>query len=133
MGHDVNECTLDLIVENDALFVILQTNVTVRPVKLMIDTGSAITLVDSNLFKTGSYDKKLRTNLRGISSSKDQVQTFGMASSRITFKKNTLKMNLHVIDKKCCVKEDGYLGFDFLNQYDAEIDMPTKKLIFYLK
>lgn len=126
------EYATDLIIENGASFVILHTNITNRPIKLLLDTGAALTLIVSDLIKSKvSFNAAHRTNLHGMTTSIVDVQTYGTVHVILSFEDNNINMKMHVIDKKYAVQGDGYLGFDFMYQFNAKIDMPTRKLFYH--
>lgn len=120
-------------------FAILQSNITIRPVKLLIDTGSPITLLASNLIISEIvFIENERKKLQGVAGSNVQIQTDGCTHAMLSSNDNDhncvmFDVKMYLVDKKQFAQEDGYLGFDVLHQYNATIDIPNKKMTFRVK
>lgn len=127
-----NVFTTDIIIEKGAPYVIFHTNITVRPVKLLIDTGTMDTIIASKLIKPNvSVKVDHILSIHGVAGLNVGIQTHGYAKGAIlSSDDNKIAVKLNLLDKKYVIKGDGYLGFDFLYKYQAKIDIFTKKLIY---
>lgn len=122
----------DLIIEKGAAFAICRTNITKRPVKLLVDTGASVTLITSELVKDNVFIQNLKINLFGVTGTDVKIQTNGIAHGVLNFEGNSMGIAMHLVDKKYAGTADGYLGFDFLYQYKTILDLANKKLIYQL-
>lgn len=122
----------DLELLNNALYINLFTNVTKRPIKLLVDTGAVITLVASDVIMDFTPKLNCVLDLCGVTGSTDLIQTRGAVNGYSMINNNTLGTTMHLVDRKYAGPADGYLGFDFLSQYRTIIDMNEKKIYFKL-
>lgn len=123
---------MDIIIENRAIYAIFRTNATIRPIKLLVDTGAMITVVASDLMKPEAIVKNDSKNLCGITGTEIQVKTCGTTHVAILsskLKDNAVNIKMHLFDRKYLVNGDGYLGFDFMHQLRTMIDIANKKLV----
>lgn len=119
-----------LIIERGAAFAICTTNITIRPIKLLVDTGASLTLVAAYLIKHSVYIQPHKLNSFGVTGSEFKIQTEGIVHGQMIFPDNSIGMAMHLVDKKYAGVADGYLGFDFLCQYKATINIAEKRLIY---
>lgn len=121
---DVHEDILEqrIFDENGAAYIFLETNLTNRPLKLMVDTGASISLVAidaiSDSTKMLNFIVKLSGIVGGIT-----VNTKGMVQGVLSIDGCFLGTTLHVVDREHAGPADGYLGYDFLMPYMAIINM----------
>lgn len=103
--------------ENGAPFIYIQTNLCERPLKLLIDTGAAISLLASDVVENDTHKIDYIVNLFGIIGKDISVKTEGMIHCIFTIDDRHLGTTLHLINRKHAGPADGYLGYDFLCPY----------------
>ncbi|XP_031625653.1 uncharacterized protein LOC116342279 [Contarinia nasturtii] len=129
-----NEHTANFVVENCKPFIILWSNITIKPVKLMIDTGATLTVVASDLVNPDVLDTSDRVSIYGIAGPDAKMETLGVAHSILSFSDHKkVDIEIHAIDKKYIRGlYDGYFGNDLMIKYKMKIDTKRSKLIFRL-
>lgn len=116
--------TIKLIFEGKSPFVLLNTNLSNRPLKLLVDTGATLSLVSQNTITNSRKFVNYRINLYGLPGrDAAAIQTSGMVNGTSTIGDCQIGTSLHLIDGKYTGNADGYLGFDFLTKYKAIIDL----------
>lgn len=121
--------------ENDSLLtkrlsrhVYLHSDITIRPIELLLDTGSMITLLAGDLLRNDVPICSSSLIITGITGSNNAITTLGSASGNIWIKQTPLRTNFQLIDRAFCGLKDGYLGMDFLLKYRAIIDLHNNKI-----
>lgn len=112
--------------ENDAPFILLNTNLCERPIKLILDTGAAITVIAQDLIADNIEKINYIVNLFGLAGKEHSIKTLGLVHCSIMFGGHPLSACFHLVDRKFSGSADGYLGFSFLAPYKAVIDMNKK-------
>lgn len=129
-NNHISTLIYDLEISNNALYIRIFTNVTTRPIRLIVDTGAVITLVACDLIMEMIEKTNCKLNLCGVTGQEHIIQTkcliYGFSSINDRF----LGITMHLIDRKYAGPADGYLGFDFLSQHKAKIDIANSKLYF---
>lgn len=128
-----NNIEKEIFTENRAPYIILNTNLCERPLKFLIDTGAAISLVAKNSIGENNNLIKYEINVFGIMGKEMSVKTEGMIHGIFEINGQFLSTMLHVIDSKFAGPADGYLGYDFLCPYKITIDMNKMCLKINLK
>lgn len=113
--------THSIFIENGAPFILLKTNFSEKPLKLLIDTGASISLVASDMIHDKKSKHKYIVNLFGILGKDKSVQTEGLVRGISSISGCMLGTTLHLIDRKYSGPADGYLGIDFLTHYGSII------------
>ncbi|XP_031625652.1 uncharacterized protein LOC116342278 [Contarinia nasturtii] len=127
--------TTDIIIENNLPCAIFDTNATIRPIKLMIDTGSTMTIVASDVLKKGVINTRDRTSYGGLGTSTG-INTLGVAWVALPFTGEvnvTIDARMNLVDRKFTHEWDGILGADVMLHYRLVLDIPTQKLIYNTK
>lgn len=109
-----------------------QVNLSVgtRPLNMVLDTGSQLTLIPVGLLKSDTMIKVTkRFNIIGISGTKNKFETIGLATGFIVVNGKSMSIDFQVVHDKF-LKEDGILGMDFFKRYGALIDITEEKIIF---
>lgn len=119
----------DISTENYSMFISLGTNITKRPIKLLVDTGASVSLVANDIILDNAQKLNFTINLWGITGTGNTVKTDGIICGISKLNQHCISTTLHIIDRKYAGPADGYLGFDFLSQYEAIIDMRQMKLL----
>lgn len=109
--------------EKGAPFILLNTNLCERPLKMLIDTGAAVSIVASDAIKQDIHKTNYFFSLFGIAGKDVSVTTEGMVHGIFDFNDTFLGSTLHLVDRKYTSTGDGYLGFDFLAPYKVMIDL----------
>lgn len=103
---------------------LVNTDFTTRPIKLLVDTGAQVTLIDENLLKDDIILTDKSIHLTGFDGVASQTTTKGMYIGRfVTDDMSEWPAEIHVVDKKAKGVYDGYLGHGFLHFYNAIIDL----------
>lgn len=108
--NTLNKIEIEIFTENRAPYVILNTNLCDRPLKFLIDTGAAISLVANNSIGKTQSLIKYEVNVFGIMGREMSVKTEGMIHGIFEINGQFLSTMLHVIDSKFAGPADGYLG-----------------------
>lgn len=112
-----------LINEGGAPYILINTNITLRPIKLQVDTGASISLVASDTLSTGARKFDYIADLYGIAGKEVSNKTEGMINGIVSFSGHWLGITLHLVNRKYAGPADGYLGYDFISLYKANIIM----------
>ncbi|XP_031625654.1 uncharacterized protein LOC116342280 [Contarinia nasturtii] len=125
-----HEFSLNLKVEGRSTFVTLSSNITTRPLKLLIDCGATLSLVASDVIKPGAVDESHREIVYGCENR--DIETLGLAHVMISLKGNrNIDIQMHVMNRTNIRPNcDGYLGFDVMVKYNMTVDLDKHKLIF---
>ena len=113
----------EIFYEEGAPFIRLKSNLSERPLTLMLDTGAAVTLLADDLVSENIVRQDYVVNLYGLVGRDFSIKTKGLVHGIFDFKGRLLGTALHLIDRKYAGKADGYLGFSFLAPYKTIIDM----------
>lgn len=104
----------------------MRTDFTKKPVELLIDTGSQIGLVASDTVKPETSIGKPIYHLTG---QQNKVATNGhLIGNFLTDDKTKWLVRIHLVDRKYTGNSDGYVGYDFLKDYGAKIDVHNRIL-----
>lgn len=122
-----------MFAENGMPYILLETNLCARPIKLFIDTGATVSIIANDVVKNEVIKENYILNLFGIAGKEDSVNTQGMLHGIFSMDNTSLKTKLHLIDRKYVGPGDGYLGFDFLAPYKVNIDLNKMILTINLK
>lgn len=109
--------------ENGAPYLNVSTNLNIRPLKFLVDTGASISLIANDVFHEDNRKIDYIVNLFGIMGKEASVKTEGIIHGIFAVGGHFLGTTLHVIDKKYAGPADGYLGYDFLHSYRVKIDL----------
>lgn len=109
--------------EKGAPFIFLKTNLCERPLKLLIDTGAAVSIIANDIVSEDIHKSNYIFKLFGIAGKDVSVTTEGMVHGILDFNKAFLTTTFHLVDRKYAGGGDGYLGFDFLAPYKVSMDM----------
>lgn len=124
---------LEFFFEKGAPFILLNTNLCERPLKLLIDTGASVSIVASDIIKENIQKTNYFFSLFGIAGKEVSVTTEGMVNGILNFDNTLLGSTFHLVDRKYAGTADGYLGFDFLAPYKVNIDLDKMCLRINLK
>lgn len=105
----------ELITSNNAMFILLFTNIAKRPIKLVVDTGAVITLIADDVILEGTSKLNCKLDLCGVTGQENIIQTGGTIFGFSAINNHLLHTTMHLIDRKYAGPADGYLGFDFLS------------------
>lgn len=121
--------TENIITENSAPYILLKTNLTEGPIKMLIDTGANISIISSKQITNKNIKiANIKYNLMGFNSSNEGITTMGLVTTIATMGQSNLDIPLHVVNESCMGKIDGLLGFDFLMKYGANLDINKSKI-----
>lgn len=114
-------------------FILLNTNLCERPIKMFIDTGAAVSIIASDVIDDKIIEENCTLNFFGINENNNSIKTHGMVHSIFSIHETFLNINLHIVDRKYTGSADGYLGLDFLASYKINIDLNKMFLIIKLR
>lgn len=109
--------------ENVAPFIYMSTNLSERPIKLLIDTGAAITILAEDIVPKNIRRVNYVVNLYGIIGKDVSVKTVGIVVGLLKMDDQLVSTTMHLVDRKFAGPADGYLGYDFLSSYGVIVDM----------
>lgn len=120
--------------ENGTPYIFLHSNLTNRPLKMLLDTGATISILGNDAIDFKSkFVRDTRITIFGIGGRKRGTQTHGMIDTIFTINGCKIQTSLHIIESDCLPSADGILGFDFLQQYKAKYDVEGGLIQFKLK
>lgn len=99
--------------EDNAPYILINTNLCRRPLKLLIDTGASLSIISNEIISKNSITKNCQINLYGLNGKEKSIQTNGIINGTLFMEKQYLNVNFHIVDKKYTGKSDGFLGYDF--------------------
>lgn len=98
-----------------------------RAVKLLIDTGSEITIVASDVIDNADEIETTNVALTGLSGNKHAIQAEGMIRAKLFINDVTIIETIYIIQRENTYLEtdefDGFLGREFLKRHGATIDL----------
>lgn len=124
--------THKIFYEDNASFILFELNNINGPLKMLIDTGASISLISSDSVPNDIKIENYKINLFGITGKEKSISTSGLIYSLAKIDDCMLGTTLHIIDKKHLGNADGILGFDFLFDYNAVIDIKNSEIQFKL-
>lgn len=124
-GKKLSQCIYN---ENGAPYVFVKTNLNKRPIKLLIDTGAAITILASDLISQEVQRTNYIINLYGIVGKETSIKTEGIVHGLIEIEEYPLGIIMHLVNRKFSGPADGYLGYDFLSSYGVIVNINVMKL-----
>lgn len=119
---------MDAKIENEAMTIAVPTNVTERPIRLIVDTGSQISIVAKDTIGPEVEIQPQKYNLTGISGKEHTVSTSGDVDARLMVGENTVPDRLTLAERRYAGPYDGYLGHAFLRENNAVIDMKNEEI-----
>lgn len=120
--------TCKIVQENDSIFIIIKTDLTIRPIKLLIDTGASISLIATDVVLSNIQKLNFIVDLWGITGTNNTIKTLGVINGHSEFCNQRFGITLHTINRKYAGVADGYLGYDFLSQNNAIINIRDLEL-----
>ena len=97
-----------------------------HPLKFLIDTGAAVTLVSKEIFHKFQMKSELQpSNLVICGADGKNLDVSGEGTMEITL--GPLKVTHEVI--VAALQPDAILGMDFLSQHECKVDIPAQRLI----
>lgn len=109
---------------NGTLSWIVNSDVSERPIELLIDCGADITIVAGDTLKPNIRPKKPIYQMTGVTGPDNPVSTRGMVVATFSTKEeDNWLAEIHIVDRNCTGQFDGFLGMDFLSKYNAIIDI----------
>lgn len=98
-----------------------------RALKLLIDTGSEITIVASDVIDNAEEIETTTVALTGLSGNKQTIPTEGTVKAKIFVNDVVLNEKIYIIQRENTYLQseefDGFLGRDFLKKHGATIDL----------
>lgn len=122
-----------ILVENLAPFIILKTKSIDGPIKMLMDTGSSVSIISSRFISPNTELQNIRCKFFGLSSNGEGIVSMGILHTNTIINGVSLGLSLNVMDHSYLGSIDGILGFDFLLNYRANIDMENFKVHFKLR
>lgn len=126
------QLTEKIFIEGRSPFIYLLTDLTNRPLKMLIDTGASIGIIGEGSIADKTKIRNSKLNIYGIGGQDKGTETLGMIDTAITINGCKLNTAFHVIKGDCLNIADGILGFDFLYEYRANFDMDNGIIQFKL-
>lgn len=116
----------------DETTIIVNSDITTRPVTFLVDTGSSISLINASVIKKDtSIDCNKKVEL--ISATGHNTSTIASCTSKLNINNNILQFVFHVYDGNTIpIKYDGILGYDFMHSFNCMIDLQNNILTFNL-
>lgn len=107
----------------------VRTDFTEEPVRLVVDTGSQVDLAATDSIKPFAKIRKPIYQLGGFSGQEPGVSTDGhLIGNFITDHNMKWLTRIHLIDRRNAGLHDGYVGYDFMKDHRAKIDLHDKTL-----
>lgn len=125
--------TESIFIEGNSPFIYLHTNLTNRPLKMLLDTGASLSIINRDSIGIEPNLRDLKLHLYGIGGKERGIETLGIIDAEIKINGCKIKASLHVIEADTLNLADGILGFDFLQLYKAKYDMENNIVEFKLQ
>ena len=114
--------------ENSGLFV--TAHICEKNVKLLVDTGATLTILNTNLYNTVKSslggDNELQTVREEIlSATNEPIKVSGKPEMSLKIGQKVYKQELAIAE----IAMDGGIGLDFLNKYKCKVVIVNKKLL----
>ena len=113
-------------------YVTLRLSNTHQDLKFLVDTGSSISIIKSELLADNCpiFKNEILT-LKGITESENLCKTLGYANLEIFLKNQSINHKFHIVhfDQNLSLKYDGIIGNDLFETYKVKIDYERKNLI----
>lgn len=121
------------IYNNDgAPYIIAKTNLCYRPLKFLLDSGAAVSLLNINILENVDLLNNIidhNVNIFGILGENEKVRTFGMISGILFMGEQYLGTIFYLVSERYFSDSDGIIGWDFLSPYRAVMDMQNMFLV----
>lgn len=91
------------------MFIFLFTNITKRPIKLVVDTGAVISLIADDIILEGTPKMNCKLDLCCVTGQENIIQTGGTIFGFSAINNHLLQTTMHLIDRKYAGPADGYL------------------------
>lgn len=115
--------------ENRTITIKATTDATEGTIKLMVDTGSQISLIAKERIKQGAKITQKGYIISGIAGKDHAIRTEGTIQAKITINETELEEEFIIMEEKYLRPYDGYLGCEFLNRMKGSINLEDDKLI----
>ncbi|XP_031625651.1 uncharacterized protein LOC116342277 [Contarinia nasturtii] len=126
-----NKHTTNIIFEGKLMYAYFRSNVTIRPIRLLIDTGAGMTMITSDVIKPNEINLKDGMKYWGLIPDAKK-NTLGTTYGDLSFSGNaTISAKIQIIDRKDSFFGDGILGFDTMQKHFVEIDFLSRQLIYW--
>lgn len=114
----------ELLIENCEIKIKLNLSIAQRPITMIVDSGSMLTLLSSNVVHPETiYYPHRKVNLIGINGDKSSIQSMGLAFGSFRMADFELKQEFQIVNETVNLNSDGLLGFDFLRRYGAKLNL----------
>lgn len=120
------------ITSNKEATIKLNLSIATRPVTLLLDSGSSVSLINSKLIKNGTLIDR-RKAIRLTSATGHSASTIASALSKISMNNIEREHEFHLYDNSLPIPFDGILGSDFLTKFKCSLDFDTHTLKFGVK
>lgn len=106
----------------------IETDVTKRPIRIIIDTGSEATLIANDVIKNDMNIEASKILLTGIAGNEHPITTDGLVHGQYILGDSKWQDVFHLISRQFTGPYDGFLGLEFLKTYKAIIDLHENSL-----
>lgn len=106
-----------IINEKGAPFVAIKTNLCKRPLKFLVDTGAAISLIADDVISENVHKINYEVNVFGIIGKDVSIRTQGIVTGVLQIENQFLGTMFHIVGREHLGSTDAYLGYDFLSPY----------------
>lgn len=113
--------------ENRTITIKATTDATEGTIKLMVDTGSQISLIAKERIKQGAKITQKGYIISGIAGKDHAIRTEGTIQAKITINETELEEEFIIMEEKYLRPYDGYLGCEFLNRMKGSINLEDDK------
>lgn len=114
------------------IFITLTTEFTIRPIRLLVDTGAAISLISENVIKPDAKLRNLNVKLFGFSGKDHYVNSSKAVDGLINMSvepNSQIGATFHIVSPVYTGETDGFLGADFILFYRTILDFGRCKMI----
>lgn len=125
------ELEAPIIVEKLSAFVKLRLNFAKQPITLLLDSGSMLTLISTDMLLDTVQIIRSSVIISGIAGSTHTISTKGAVFGGVLFEKTSVRFNFHLIDRAYALAGDGYLGLNFLLKFRAIINFHDDTIKFF--
>lgn len=127
-----DEISVNLNINNNEPYIILNLPCANRPVKFLIDSGASASFISGDLIKKGTrINVKNKINVK--SATGHSVRTLASVTDFLLVGDHRIEQTFHIFGNNIPITADGILGFDFLKDNNCVIDISSQKILFQPK
>lgn len=122
---------MKIVVQNDSPYIKTRSNQTNGPIKFLLDTGTPHTVIAKDLLLPDALTYGQSVEVMNSNPDEGVVKTYGKVD--IVFPREFGSIELlavNVMDRSNIGGEDGLFGFDLIDKFQMEINIPERDIVY---